>query len=79
MLTYEELMERRKKKRARAIVKYSVMDGVPRREAERIAKLYLQGKIDYRTALKQINELLEKLKKQKKKQKTRTTKRTKRK
>ncbi len=62
MLTYEELMEKRRKKRARALVKYSVMDGVPRKEAERIAKLYLQGKIDYRTALKQIDKLVKKQK-----------------
>ena len=79
MLTYEELMEKRRRRRARALVKYSIMDGVPRREAERIAKLYLQGKITYGTALRQIDKLVEELKKQKKKQKTRTHKRTKRK
>ncbi len=60
MLKYRELMEIRRKRRAKAMVEYSVLDGVPREEAEKIAKAYLEGRISYREALEKINKLVKK-------------------
>ncbi len=51
MLKYRELMERRRKRRARAMVEYSILGGVPRSEAEKIAKAYLEGWISYEESL----------------------------
>ncbi len=58
-----EVIEARRKRRARAMVEYSVLDGVPREEAEKIAKAYLERRISYGEALEMINKLVKKHKK----------------
>ncbi len=60
MLSYEELMRRRRLRRAMVIIHYSVMDGVPPGLAEKIAGAYLRGELEYDEALERIQELRKK-------------------